>query len=143
MKQKAILKTILLFGLITFLASCGETIVDEVAYENYVFNNNSTYDIEIEGHTNGVEYIFPIGVSETLSQKITLNSVDNTNDKIITMDSIKIIFDNNRISTFYQGINTSSPYNIFMIDNYTTTQISGNESKHEYIFTIEDYNNAE
>lgn len=143
MKQKAILKTILLFGLITFLASCGETIVEEVAYKNYVFNNNSTYDIEIEGHTNGVEYIFPIGVGETLSQRITLNSLDNTNDKIITMDSITIIFDNNRISTFYQGINTSSPYNIFVIDNYTTTQVNDSESKHEYNFTIEDYENAQ
>jgi len=141
MVQKTILMMLLIIGMLNNLTSCKKNI-DETYFENYDYVNNSNHNIQIKCYymlSNQRESIFTIGIGKKLElkQDISLSKVDSL---IINADSVKVIFDNNK-NILYRK-NDTSQYNIINVSNYNVVNESDKERTYKYIFTNNDFDQA-
>jgi len=143
MKQKIIWMQLLLIGILSSLSSCTKE-SDNSYYEKYVFINNSKHAIVIESYTrideDYVKNINSIPIDSSLVQEIEILFGSKTGIVALS-DSVEIFFDSTKYNWFLP--NSKSEYNVLDRDNYLMDKLSDNHVKYTYVFTENDYNNAD
>lgn len=143
MQQKTNLTLLLIIGTLFSTLACKRNI-DYLHYEEYHYINNSGHEITINAFykitdSDWLSETHHIGINEQLSQEIELFAGSRT-DVIGMCDSVVITYENEKTSYFVAD--SISPYNILRPENYVSIQISERRNSNTYIFTENDYLNA-
>lgn len=143
MVRKTIWMLVLAFGILNSFYSCNKTI-DKSFYEEYIYKNNSGHNLTIKAFNktdNGyISNSYTLPANGNFSQEIEL--ISGSKIGIIALcDSVAVQFGNDRISFFLPE--TESSYNIIAHNNYDCIEEDENHRICTYIFTSEDYENAD
>ncbi len=142
MKQKINLMLLLIIGILFSTSACKKRI-DYLHYEEFHYINNSGHAISItafyQTESDWLEKNYYIGTNERFSQEFEFFGGDKT-DVIAYCDSVIITYGAEAASRFV--IDSISPYNILRPENYVSIQISDRRDSNTYIFTENDYLNA-
>jgi len=134
---------LLLIGILSSLSSCTEK-TDDSYYEKYLFMNNSNHEVVIESYTKiDEDYIkntYSIPIDTSFVQEIEIMFGSKTGIVALS-DSIVIFFDNTKYNWFLPY--SESDFNVLDRNNYLMDKLSDNHVKYTYIFTDNDYNNAD
>lgn len=135
----------LLFICVAFvITSCGREIVDGVYYLEYDFINKSSADITINSYFGEEKYTYYIKKDSTYYQKKEM--IFGSNSKLIyDSDSAIVIYDNNKYKMWrkLENVDRDIDRSIHNFKSYTEVGKKENSTKYEYIFTEEDYNQAQ
>jgi len=144
MEQKIIWIQLLLIGILSSFQSCDKEDVDKTYYEEYYLINNSNYKIVIEAYNKTDDGYnsnnFNLKKDSTLYQKLELN-FGSTTGIIVYADSVVVRFGDDKKISFLPD--KQSSFNILDKSNYTVNKKSENHHEYTYIFTNDDYNNAD
>ncbi len=156
--QKIMLKKYFVIGLINsffLILSCGRTLDEgESRQVEYIYENNSSHNLKIKlffkALSNGVlinkkDSIFINNGSIYSERDIIYSTSGPINDSLLRLsDSLYLIYDSSRILKLYRlnSQNSNYQYNIFNLDNFDRTQNNDMEI-YKYIFTVDDYNEAQ
>lgn len=143
MEREIIWMQLLLIGILSSLVSCTEK-TDDSYYEKYVFMNNSNHEIVIEAYTkNDGDYLkntYSISKDSSFVQEIEIMFGSKTGIVALS-DSVEIFFDSTKYNWFLP--NSESEYNVLDRNNYLMDKLSDNYVKYTYVFSDNDYNNAD
>ncbi len=144
MKQKIIWMQLLIIGLLLFsFQSCKKGEIDKAFYEEYSFINHSDYEISIKSILQSDNQVqtktHTLAVDATFNQEMELMSGNKTGI-VAHSDSLVLNFGNVKTISFLP--NTESDFNILNRNNYTKVNKESNRVKYSYIFTNEDFENA-
>ena len=142
MQQKHIWMLLLVTGILSSQYSCKEK--DPLVYETFKFFNNSDHPITLKAYyldvENWNEFDDSIEIGGELIQETEMINGSRT-DAFSLADSVQVIFNNTKKSTFVASVYTSE-FNILSLRNYSIEEQSDERNLYSYIFTQEDYLNA-
>jgi|GEM_PF-1541205 hypothetical protein len=142
MLQKHIWTLLLITGILSSQCSCKEK--EAIVYDTFKFYNNSEHLVTIKAFYFDIdtwnEFVDSIEIDGELIQETEMIYGSRT-DAFSLADSIQIIFDDTRKSTFIASVDTSE-FNILSLRNYSITKQSDERNVNNYNFTLEDYNYA-
>ena len=133
---------LLVTGILSSQYSCKEK--DPLVYETFKFFNNSDHPITLKAYyldvENWNEFDDSIEIGGELIQETEMINGSRT-DAFSLADSVQVIFNNTKKSTFVASVYTSE-FNILSLRNYSIEEQSDERNLYSYIFTQEDYLNA-
>jgi hypothetical protein len=142
MQQKHIWMLLLVAGILSSQYSCKEK--DPLVYETFKFFNNSDHPITLKAYYFDVEnwnkFVDSIQIGGELIQETEMIFGSRT-DAFSLADSVQVIFNNTKMSTFVASVYTSE-FTILSLRNYSIKEQSDERNVYSYIFTQEDYLNA-
>jgi hypothetical protein len=142
MQQKHIWMLLLVTGILSSQYSCKEK--DPLVYETFKLFNNSDHPITLKAYyfdvENWNEFDDSIEIGGELIQETEMINGSRT-DAFSLADSVQVIFNNTKKSTFVASVYTSE-FNILSLRNYSIEEQSDERNVYSYIFTQEDYLNA-
>jgi len=142
MARKTILMMLLIIGMLSSFTSCKKNI-EKTYFENYAYTNNSNHTIQIQCYytlSNVRESVYTIekGTELQLKQELSFGQIDSL---IINADSLKITFDDAKNIIYHRS--DTSRYNIIERNNYEVSGENEKERTYQYIFTDNDFDQAQ